>query len=215
MKRGDPWISFPSNHSSRPSTVHQQLSTQTTTYSSLCTERCRDKNNFPTTFAKMNLILFIHLVCPTMHCWKLFCPSTSYIFLHLSPPLSTSHGPLCWPSQKLSTICWTSVVFLFVYIFPVLPYICLQSLTLVCPESSSPAHSLASLRKPECFSSCNSNSILRFASTITTTTSTQHNLMTRSCNSCRNDYWFSEKNYSIPYIKQLERIQFSQQQLFY
>ena len=65
----------------------------------------------------------------------------------------------------------------FVYIFPVLPYICLQSPTLVCPESSSPAHSLASLRKPECFSSCNSNTTLRFAST-TTTTSTHYILNT-------------------------------------
>ena len=27
--------------------------------------------------------------------------------------------------------------------------------TFVCPESNSPAHSLASLRNPECFSSCN------------------------------------------------------------
>ena len=42
-------------------------------------------------------------------------------------------------------------------------YICLQSPTLVCPESSSPAHSLASFRKPECFSSWNSNTTLRSA----------------------------------------------------
>ena len=127
----------------------------------------------------MNLISFIHLVCPTMHCWKLFCH-----FLHLT-------GPLCWPSQKLSTICWILLSFslflsfqfcpIFLQFCPFfclsMPYIRLQSPTLVCPESSSPAHSLASLRKPECFSSCNSNTTLRFAST-TTTTSTNYILNT-------------------------------------
>ena len=121
----------------------------------------------------------IHTSCLPDHCWKLFCH-----FLHLK-------GPLCWPSQKLSTICWMLLSFslflsfqfcpIFLQFCPFfclsMPYIRLQSPTLVCPESSSPAHSLASFRKPECFSSCNSNTTLRFAST-TTTTSTHYILNT-------------------------------------
>ena len=116
-------------------------------------------------------ISFIHLVCP-------LCPTIVENF-SVRAPLSTSHGPALLALTDSLHDLLDILVFLFVFIFLVLPYmyICLQSPTLVCPESSSPAHSLASFRKPECFSSCNSNTTLRFAST-TTTTSTHYILNT-------------------------------------
>ena len=141
--------------------VHSNYQT-TTTYSSLYTDLLNIeiegvviKIIFQPPLLKW--ISFIHLVCPTI------------VENFSDPPLSTSHGPALLALSETLHDLLDVVVFHFVSIFPVLPYICLQSPTLVCPESSSPAHSFASFRKPECFSSCNNNTTLRFASTTTTT----------------------------------------------
>ena len=126
---------------------------------------------------------FIHTSCLPDHCWKLFCH-----FLHLT-------GPLCWPSQKLSTICWMLLSFsLFlsfqfcpISVFKAPPWFAPRAVLQPTPwprwenrSASPPATATPHWGSPR---QQQQHQKLYF----------EHNSTTRSFNSYRNDYWFSVK----------------------